>query len=127
MDEGCGGLKVMISQSLTCDALMIDIDSEVIRSALQDPTLAAVAHFVESEWKHRCRQVRDLWPAIDVFSVFALFGQQWEGDVTVVMPFSPRQLSKVRPQSGPVCLCFFSSCFLFPLPGTLPSARPSNH
>lgn len=40
-------------------------------------------------------QVRDLMPAIDIFNVFALFGQQWEGDVTVVMPFSYRQLSKV--------------------------------
>lgn len=24
----------------------------------KDPTLAAIAHFVESEWKHRCRQAR---------------------------------------------------------------------
>ena len=56
---------------------------------------AAVAAFVESEWKHRCRQVRELWPGLDVFGFFALFGQQWEGDVTVVIPFTAAQLSRV--------------------------------
>lgn len=51
-------------------------------------------------------QVRDLWPAMDIFNVFALFGQQWEGDVTVVMPFSYRQLSKVVSNpSKDVILC----------------------
>ena len=61
----------------------------------QSATLATLATFVESEWKHRCRQVRDLAPALDVLGICSLFGQQWEGDVTVVMPFTYKQLSKV--------------------------------
>jgi TAG lipase/steryl ester hydrolase/phospholipase A2/LPA acyltransferase len=56
---------------------------------------AAAAAFAESEWKHRCRQVRELAPWADPFDVAALFGQQWEGDVTVVMPFTAAQLSRV--------------------------------
>ena len=58
-------------------------------------TWAIAAAFLESEWKHRCRQVRELAPWLDVFGVFSLFGQQWEGDVTVVMPFTAAQLSRV--------------------------------
>lgn len=58
-------------------------------------TWAITAAFIESEWKHRCRQVRELAPWLDVFNVFGLFGQQWEGDVTVVMPFTAAQLSRV--------------------------------
>ena len=58
-------------------------------------TWAIAAAFIESEWKHRCRQVRELAPWLDVFGVFSLFGQQWEGDVTVVMPFTAAQLSRV--------------------------------
>ena len=61
----------------------------------RSPVWAAMAAFVESEWKHRCRQVRELCPGLDVFGFFSLFGQQWEGDVTVVIPFTAAQLSRV--------------------------------
>lgn len=63
--------------------------------ASRSPAWAALASFVETEWKHRCRQVRELAPRLDIFSIFALFGQQWEGDITVVMPFTAAQLSRV--------------------------------
>ena len=61
----------------------------------QSLALATLAAFLESEWKHRCRQVREMAPSLDIFSLFALFGQQWEGDATVVMPFSFAQLLRV--------------------------------
>ena len=67
----------------------------------RSPLWATAAAFVESEWKHRCRQVRELLPGLDVFGFFALFGQQWEGDVTVVMPFTAHQLSQVMSNPSP--------------------------
>lgn len=53
------------------------------------------AYFIESEWKHRCRQVLDLIPSVDVFDVFKLFGQQWEGDATAVMWYTWKQFSRI--------------------------------
>lgn len=61
----------------------------------RSPLWAAAAAFLESEWKHRCRQIRELLPGLDVFGLFALFGQSWEGDITVVIPYTAAQLSKV--------------------------------
>ena len=58
-------------------------------------TLALLAYFVESEWKHRCRQILDLVPSVDVFDVFKLFGQQWEGDATAVMWYTWKQFSHI--------------------------------
>ena len=57
--------------------------------------LALWAYFIESEWKHRCRQVLDLIPGVDVFDVFKLFGQQWEGDATAVMWYTWKQFSHI--------------------------------
>lgn len=48
----------------------------------RSPFWAACAGFIESEWKHRCRQVRELLPGLDVFGFFALFGQARSSSVT---------------------------------------------
>ena len=53
------------------------------------------AYFIESEWKHRCRQVLDMMPSVDVFDVFKLFGQHWEGDTTAVMWYNWKQFSHI--------------------------------
>ena len=56
---------------------------------------AMCAYLVETEWKHRCHQVLDLVPQIDVFDLFKLFGQQWEGDATAVMWYTWKQFSRI--------------------------------
>ena len=43
------------------------------------PGCGIVANFLESEWRHRCRQVLDLIPWVDKFDFAKLFGQEWEG------------------------------------------------
>lgn len=53
------------------------------------------AYFIESEWKHRCRQILDIAPRFDVFDIFKLFGQQWEGDATAVMWYNWKQFSHI--------------------------------
>ena len=53
------------------------------------------AYFIESEWKHRCRQVLDMMPSVDVFDIFKLFGQHWEGDATAVMWYNWKQFSHI--------------------------------
>ena len=53
------------------------------------------AYFIETEWKHRCRQVLDLVPQVDVFDLFKLFGQQWEGDSTAVMWYTWKQFARI--------------------------------
>ena len=53
------------------------------------------AYFIETEWKHRCRQVLDLAPQMDIFDLFKLFGQQWEGDSTAVMWYTWKQFSRI--------------------------------
>jgi len=53
------------------------------------------AYFIESEWKHRCRQILDIAPRLDVFDIFKLFGQQWEGDATAVMWYNWKQFSHI--------------------------------
>jgi len=63
------------------------------------PTLSWIADFVESEWKHRCQQFLEFLPGADVLDVAKLFGQTWEGDVTVVMAYGWRHLRMI--QSNP--------------------------
>lgn len=99
--------------------------------AFSRPT-AALAAFVESEWKHRCRQVRELAPWADPFGFFALFGQQWEGDVTVVMPFTAHQLSRVvsNPNTDYLLLVRTGGTtfqFFFPYSPAPPKSYPISH
>ena len=63
--------------------------------ASQGRACAMLAHFLESEWRHRCQQILDLVPWIDTFDFVKLFGQQWEGNVTVVMAYSWEQFKKI--------------------------------
>ena len=59
------------------------------------PIFAVAAQFLESEWRHRCRQVLDLAPGLDALDFAKLFGQEWEGNVTVVMQFGWRHMRKI--------------------------------
>uniref|UniRef100_A0A7N0TUU1 PNPLA domain-containing protein n=1 Tax=Kalanchoe fedtschenkoi TaxID=63787 RepID=A0A7N0TUU1_KALFE len=54
---------------------------------------AKLAHLIEMEVKHRCNQVLELGFPLGVLA--KLFAQDWEGDVTVVMPATLAQYSKI--------------------------------
>ncbi|GAB4851689.1 mitogen-activated protein kinase tyrosine protein phosphatase sdp1 [Ancistrocladus abbreviatus] len=54
---------------------------------------AKLAQLVEMEVKHRCNQVMELGLPFD--GIAKLFAQEWEGDVTVVMPATLAQYSKI--------------------------------
>ncbi|KAK4432093.1 Triacylglycerol lipase SDP1 [Sesamum alatum] len=54
---------------------------------------AKLAQLAEMEVKHRCHQILEL--GFPMGGVAKLFAQDWEGDVTVVMPATLAQLSKV--------------------------------
>ncbi|KAH6779645.1 Patatin-like phospholipase family protein [Perilla frutescens var. hirtella] len=54
---------------------------------------AKLAHLAEMEVKHRCNQVLEL--GFPLGGLAKLFAQDWEGDVTVVMPATLAQLSKI--------------------------------
>ncbi|KAL0334338.1 UNVERIFIED_CONTAM: Triacylglycerol lipase SDP1 [Sesamum angustifolium] len=54
---------------------------------------AKLAQLAEMEVKHRCHQILEL--GFPLGGVAKLFAQDWEGDVTVVMPATLAQLSKV--------------------------------
>ncbi|KAK4272473.1 hypothetical protein QN277_021027 [Acacia crassicarpa] len=54
---------------------------------------AKLAHLVEMEVKHRCNQVLEL--GFPLGGLAKLFAQDWEGDVTVVMPATIAQYSKI--------------------------------
>ncbi|XP_058107094.1 triacylglycerol lipase SDP1-like [Magnolia sinica] len=54
---------------------------------------AKLAHLVEMEVKHRCNQVLEL--GFPMGGIAKLFAQDWEGDVTVVMPATLAQYSKI--------------------------------
>lgn len=49
-----------------------------------------LAHLVEMEVKHRCNQVLEL--GFPLGGIAKLFAQDWEGDVTVVMPATLAQV-----------------------------------
>lgn len=49
-----------------------------------------LAHLVEMEVKHRCNQVLEL--GFPLGGIARLFAQDWEGDVTVVMPATLSQV-----------------------------------
>lgn len=54
---------------------------------------AKLAHLVEMEVKHRCNQILEL--GFPLGGIAKLFAQDWEGDVTVVMPATLAQYSKI--------------------------------
>nr|KYP59860.1 Lipase 4 [Cajanus cajan] len=54
---------------------------------------AKLAHLVEMEVKHRCHQVLEL--GFPLGGLAKLFAQDWEGDVTVVMPATIGQYLKI--------------------------------
>lgn len=54
---------------------------------------AKLAHLTEMEVKHRCEQILEL--GIPLGGIAKLFAQEWEGDVTVVMPATLAQYSKI--------------------------------
>ncbi|KAG9135594.1 hypothetical protein Leryth_002325 [Lithospermum erythrorhizon] len=54
---------------------------------------AKLAHLVEMEVKHRCNQILEL--GLPLRGMAKLFAQDWEGDVTVVMPATLAQYSKI--------------------------------
>ncbi|WCJ33336.1 Patatin-like phospholipase family protein [Euphorbia peplus] len=54
---------------------------------------AKLAHLTEMEVKHRCNQVLEL--GFPLGGLAKLFAQDWEGDVTVVMPATLSQMSKI--------------------------------
>ncbi|XP_062166331.1 triacylglycerol lipase SDP1-like [Alnus glutinosa] len=54
---------------------------------------AKLAHLVEMEVKHRCNQILEL--GFPLGGIAQLFAQDWEGDVTVVMPATLAQYSKI--------------------------------
>ncbi|KAI3996776.1 hypothetical protein MKX01_041076 [Papaver californicum] len=54
---------------------------------------AKLAHLAEMEVKHRCHQLLEL--GFPLGGLAKLFAQDWEGDVTVVMPATLAQYSKI--------------------------------
>lgn len=54
---------------------------------------AKLAQLVEMEVKHRCNQILEL--GFPLGGIAKLFAQAWEGDVTVVMPATLAQYSKI--------------------------------
>ncbi|KAL6555359.1 mitogen-activated protein kinase tyrosine protein phosphatase sdp1 [Orobanche gracilis] len=56
---------------------------------------AKLAHLAEMEVKHRCNQMLEAELGFPLGGLARLFAQDWEGDVTVVMPATLAQLSKI--------------------------------
>ncbi|KHN14920.1 Triacylglycerol lipase SDP1 [Glycine soja] len=54
---------------------------------------AKLAHLVEMEVKHRCNQILEL--GFPLGGLAKLFAQDWEGDVTVVIPATLAQYTKI--------------------------------
>lgn len=54
---------------------------------------AKLAHLAEMEIKHRCNQILEL--GFPLGGLAKLFAQEWEGDVTIVMPATLAQYSKL--------------------------------
>lgn len=52
-----------------------------------------LAHLVEMEVKHRCRQALEL--GLPLGGLSKLFAQDWEGDITIVMPATIAQFAKL--------------------------------
>lgn len=61
-----------------------------------------LAHLAEMEVKHRCKQVMEM--GFEVFGLAKLFAQDWEGDVTIVMPATFAQFAKIITNPTPIDL-----------------------
>ncbi|KAH7300351.1 hypothetical protein KP509_24G057900 [Ceratopteris richardii] len=61
---------------------------------------AKLAHLAEMEVKHRCSQVWKL--GFPMGGVAKLFAQDWEGDVTIVMPATLAQFAKIIQNPTPL-------------------------
>ncbi|KAK6124879.1 hypothetical protein DH2020_041382 [Rehmannia glutinosa] len=59
---------------------------------------AKLAHLAEMEVKHRCNQILEL--GFPLGGLAKLFAQDWEGDVTVVMPATLAQQTKAEDAHG---------------------------
>jgi len=55
---------------------------------------STLADVLESEWKHRCRQLQDLLPDWFPSKLLTLVSQTWEGDITVTLPYEYCQVGK---------------------------------
>ena len=49
----------------------------------------ALAFLIESEFKHRIRQLEALIPSRRLSNLLKMFHMSWEGDTTVVLPMNP--------------------------------------
>lgn len=63
---------------------------------------AKLAHLSEMEVKHRCKQVMEM--GFEVFGLAKLFAQDWEGDVTIVMPATFAQFARIITNPTPTDL-----------------------
>ncbi|CAK9873240.1 unnamed protein product [Sphagnum jensenii] len=61
-----------------------------------------LAHVLEMEVKHRCKQVLEM--GFSAFGLAKLFAQDWEGDVTIVMPATFAQFAKIITNPTPTDL-----------------------
>ncbi|MCO5600954.1 hypothetical protein L7F22_055071 [Adiantum nelumboides] len=59
-----------------------------------------LAHLIEMEVKHRCSQVWEL--GFPMGGIAKLFAQDWEGDVTIVMPATLAQFAKLIQNPTPL-------------------------
>ncbi|KAJ7559305.1 hypothetical protein O6H91_04G078800 [Diphasiastrum complanatum] len=60
---------------------------------------AKLAHLAEMEVKHRCNQVLEM--GFRMYGIAKLFAQDWEGDITIVMPATFAQFAKLLQNPTP--------------------------
>ena len=65
--------------------------------SLKELLPARVAALVESEFKHRCKQLLALWPESWLLTMLS---QPWEGDITMVLPSSGAGAGRGRRTDG---------------------------
>ena len=65
--------------------------------SLKELLPARLARLVESEFKHRCKQLLALWP--DSW-LLTMLSQPWEGDITMVLPSSGAGAGRGRRTDG---------------------------
>lgn len=73
---------------LVCYSFLVTILIKIFCLILQ------LAHLTEMEVKHRCNQILEL--GFPLGGLAKLFAQDWEGDVTVVMPATVSQVNEIN-------------------------------